>query len=51
MERMRRLRSSAALRDLVRENRISIDDLIYPVFVAEGQNIKNPVESMPGVFQ
>ena len=51
MERMRRLRSSAALRDLVRENRISTDDLIYPIFVAEGQNIKNPVESMPGVFQ
>ena len=51
MERMRRLRSSATLRDLVRENRISTDDLIYPIFVAEGQNIKNPVESMPGVFQ
>jgi porphobilinogen synthase len=51
MERMRRLRSSAALRDLVRENRISTDDLIYPIFVAEGENIKNPVASMPGVFQ
>lgn len=51
MERMRRLRSSAALRDMVRENRISIDDLIYPLFVAEGTDIKNPVDSMPGVFQ
>ena len=51
MERMRRLRSSAALRDLVRENRVSTDDLIYPIFVAEGHNIKNPVGSMPGVFQ
>ena len=51
MERMRRLRSSAALRDLVRENRISTDDLIYPIFVAEGENIKNPVASMPGVYQ
>ena len=51
MERMRRLRSSAALRDLVRENRISTDELIYPIFVAEGENIKNPVASMPGVYQ
>lgn len=51
MERMRRLRSSAALRDLVRENRISTDDLIYPIFVAEGEDIKNPVASMPGVYQ
>ncbi|MDD5921664.1 MAG: porphobilinogen synthase [Eubacteriales bacterium] len=51
MKRTRRLRSSRAMRDLVRENRVYIDDLVYPVFVAEGENIKRPVESMPGVYQ
>ncbi|MBQ6621399.1 MAG: porphobilinogen synthase [Mogibacterium sp.] len=51
MERMRRLRSSAAMRRLVRETRLSADDLICPVFVAEGEGICDPVESMPGVFR
>lgn len=49
--RHRRLRSSAALRDLVRETEISVKDLIYPIFVIEGKNVKNEVASMPGVFQ
>ncbi len=51
MKRMRRLRRTAKIRDLVRETRISAEDFIYPVFVTEGADIKNPVESMPGIFQ
>lgn len=51
MRRMRRLRSNAVLRDMVRENHVRTDDLIYPLFVIEGENIKNPVESMPGIYQ
>ena len=51
MKRMRRLRRTAKIRNLVRETRISAEDFIYPVFVTEGVDIKNPVESMPGIFQ
>lgn len=51
MERMRRLRQNEALRSLVRETEISKTDLIYPMFVTEGENIKEPVESMPGIYQ
>ena len=51
MERMRRLRQNEALRSLVRETEISTTDLIYPMFVTEGENIKEPVESMPGIYQ
>lgn len=51
MIRLRRLRSSENLRNMVRENRLSKDDLVYPLFVAEGENIKNPVDSMPGIYQ
>ena len=39
------------MRRLVRETRLSADDLIYPIFVAEGNGILNPIESMPGIFQ
>ncbi len=51
MIRMRRLRVNEAMRRLVRENDISKNDLVYPVFIIEGKNIKNPVDSMPGIFQ
>ena len=51
MKRFRRLRSSEAMRKLVRETRISPEEMIYPIFVMEGKNIKNPVDSMPGVYQ
>lgn len=51
MERMRRLRQSKAIRDMVEETRVNKKDLIYPIFVAEGENIKIPVDSMPGVYQ
>lgn len=51
MKRFRRLRASENLRSMVRETRISKSDLIYPMFVVEGENIKNPVESIPSVYQ
>jgi porphobilinogen synthase len=49
--RMRRLRRTPAIRDLVRETKLQLDDLVYPYFVIAGENIKNPIASMPGVFQ
>lgn len=51
MERMRRLRKSERIRNMVRENHVRVDELIYPVFVAAGENRCNPVESMPGICQ
>lgn len=47
--RMRRLRGSATLRRMVRETRLSRDDLIYPLFAVEGSGVRDPVASMPGV--
>lgn len=49
--RHRRLRSSASMRAMVRETQLTANDLIYPLFVIEGDNIKNEVPSMPGVYQ
>ena len=49
--RLRRLRASQALRDLVRETTVTLDDLIYPIFVEEELDDFAPVESMPGVFR
>ena len=46
--RPRRLRRNDAIRDLVRETNLSVNDLILPLFVVEGKNIKNPISSMPG---
>ena len=51
MKRFRRLRSSEQIRRLVRETRLDKSDLIYPIFIEEGENIKTPVESMPGIFR
>lgn len=51
MQRFRRLRANAAMRRMVRETRLDPAELIYPIFVAEGENIKNPVDSMPTLFQ
>lgn len=51
MKRFRRLRSNESIRTLVRENSIQVTDLIYPMFVIEGTNIKNPIPSMPDIFQ
>ena len=49
--RLRRLRYNPILRDLVSETSVSVNDLIYPVFICEGENIKNEIPSMPGQFQ
>jgi porphobilinogen synthase len=48
---MRRLRVNEAMRTLVRETSIDKSDLVYPVFIIEGENIKNPIDSMPGIYQ
>lgn len=50
-ERYRRLRRTAGIRRMVRETKLSIDDLIYPLFVVEGKEKKNEIASMPGVYQ
>ncbi|MFT8320551.1 MAG: porphobilinogen synthase [Bacillus sp. (in: firmicutes)] len=49
-KRHRRLRQSASMRALVRETYLHTEDLIYPIFVAEGENIKREISSMPGIF-
>jgi len=49
--RMRRLRRTEALRRMVRENTVTKDDLVYPLFVAHGLDVKLQVPSMPGVYQ
>ncbi|MHB1418632.1 MAG: porphobilinogen synthase [Bacillota bacterium] len=49
--RSRRLRESATIRRMVRETTLSVNDLIYPLFVIYGSGVRNPVGSMPGVFQ
>ena len=51
MKRFRRLRASEQLRDLVRETHLQTSELIYPIFVEEGENRKTPVDSMPGIFR
>lgn len=51
MYRFRRLRRDERIRSMMRETRLHPKDFIYPLFVIEGENIKNPVESMPGVYQ
>ena len=50
-QRHRRLRANDAMRALVKETYLHKEDLIYPIFVSEGENIRNEVSSMPGVFQ
>ncbi len=51
MDRMRRLRKTENIRRMVRENHVRRDELIYPIFVTEGENICNPIPSMPGICQ
>lgn len=50
LRRPRRLRASSAIRDLVRETVLNINDLIYPLFVVEGENIKEEIPSLPDVY-
>ncbi|MBM3264860.1 MAG: porphobilinogen synthase [candidate division Zixibacteria bacterium] len=47
--RPRRLRSHETIRRMVRETRLSVDDLIYPLFICPGENVYEPIRSMPGV--
>jgi porphobilinogen synthase len=51
VSRLRRLRKSTALRDLFRETHLTGNDFIYPLFVAEGENFKREINSMPNIFQ
>ncbi len=50
-QRLRRTRGTAGLRGIVRETELSPNDFIYPIFVAAGEDVKNPISSMPGIFQ
>src|SRR5687767_6811125 len=49
--RPRRLRQSAALRRLVCETRLSVEQLVLPLFVRSGKKLRKPIGAMPGVFQ
>ena len=51
VQRLRRTRRTATLRGLVRETWLSPSDFLYPIFVTVGEDVRNPVSSMPGVFQ
>src|SRR5881275_48923 len=51
LHRPRRLRRSAALRNLVRETHLTVHDFVLPLFVSEKLDQRRPVASMPGVFQ
>lgn len=50
LNRGRRLRANSAIRDMVRETTVTANDLIYPIFVVEGENIKNEISSLPGCY-
>ena len=50
-QRLRRTRRTAGLRGLVRETELSARDFIYPMFVVAGEDVRRPIESMPGIFQ
>src|SRR5438128_7086989 len=49
-QRARRLRGSEGLRRMVRETRVTVDDLVYPLFIAPGTGLKREIASMPGNF-
>lgn len=49
--RLRRLRKNQVIRDMVTETRLSLDNLVMPMFICPGKTIKNPVVSMPGIYQ
>ncbi len=51
VQRPRRLRRTKPLRDLVRETHLHLEDLIYPIFVQEGENLKVEIPSMPGIYR
>jgi porphobilinogen synthase len=49
--RIRRLRKNENFRRMIRETRLSVDDLVFPLFVVPGKGVKKPINSMPGNFQ
>ena len=49
--RHRRLRENPIIRKMVKETSLNVSDLVYPVFVTHGNNIKKPITSMPGIYQ
>ncbi|MCB2153961.1 porphobilinogen synthase [bacterium] len=49
--RLRRMRRNEQIRAMVRETRLTVDQLIYPLFVCTGENVRHPISSMPGCFQ
>jgi len=51
VHRPRRLRRTGAIRNLVRETRVTTDGLVYPMFAAPGSKVRNEISSMPGVYQ
>lgn len=51
INRLRRLRKNENIRRLVRETVLSVDDLIYPIFIEDGQNIEKEIPSMPGIYR
>src|SRR5436190_974659 len=51
IQRLRRLRTTPILREMIAETRLSKDMFIYPYFVTKGKNIKTPVEAMPGIHR
>jgi porphobilinogen synthase len=50
-KRLRRMRYNTILRNMVSETKISVDDLILPLFVCPGNNVRKPISSMPGNYQ
>lgn len=50
VKRPRRLRMNSILREMIRETSLDVSDLIYPLFVAPGDNIKEEIDSMPGIY-
>ena len=51
VSRMRRMRRDDFSRRLMRETRLTTDDLIFPIFIVDGNNQRQPIESMPGIFR
>ena len=51
LSRLRRLRANKSIRNLVAENKLSVDDLIQPIFVKESLKEKEEIESLPGIFR
>ncbi|MDO5348232.1 MAG: porphobilinogen synthase, partial [Bacillota bacterium] len=50
LRRPRRLRANQAIRNLVRETRLDVEDFIYPLFIVEGEGIKREISSLPDVY-